>query len=74
MQLFKSRETFRLSVPKFKNIVQRTRLDKFTKSYPNLLNSLYANNADLQHRFVNNINHGTTTTVTPAQMVFLLNY
>ena len=58
MQLFKSRETFRLSVPKFKNIVQRTRLDKFTKSYPNLLNSLYANNADLQHRFVNNINHG----------------
>ena len=57
MQLFKSRETFRLSVPKFKNIVQRTRLDKFTKSYPNLLNSLYANNVDLQHRYVNNINH-----------------
>ena len=75
MQLFKSRETFRLSVPKFKNIVQRTRLDKFTKSYPNLLNSLYANNADLQHRFVNNINHGhnnnsnTSSTGIPIELL-----
>ncbi|EGW35281.1 uncharacterized protein SPAPADRAFT_58499 [Spathaspora passalidarum NRRL Y-27907] len=47
-QLFKSRETMSLNIPKFRNVIQRTHLNKFTKNYPNLLNSLYMNNLDLK--------------------------
>ncbi|RLV96233.1 Mitochondrial distribution and morphology protein 34 [Spathaspora sp. JA1] len=47
-QLFKSRETMSLNICKFKNVVQRTHLNKFTKKYPNLLNSLYMNNQDFK--------------------------
>lgn len=43
-QIYTSRETLKLNVPKLKKIVQRNHLEKFNKNlYPNLANSLYAN-------------------------------
>ena len=48
LKLFKSRETMSLHIPRFRNIVQRTHLDKFTKNYPNLINSLALSNNELQ--------------------------
>lgn len=43
-QIYTSRETLKLTVPKLKKIVQRSHLGKFNKNlYPNLANSLYAN-------------------------------
>ncbi|KAG7660401.1 MDM34 [[Candida] subhashii] len=44
LQLFNSRETMKLHIPKLKNVIQRTHLDKFNKNYPNLLSLLYQNN------------------------------
>jgi distribution and morphology protein 34 len=43
MRLFNSRETLDLDIPKFKNIIQRSHLDKFNKKAPNLINSLNLN-------------------------------
>lgn len=43
MRLFNSRETLNLDIPRFKNIIQRSHLDKFNKKSPNLINSLYSN-------------------------------
>lgn len=43
LDLFNSRDTLKLNIPKFKNTIQRTRLDKFNKSLPNLYNSLQVN-------------------------------
>ncbi|CAI5757356.1 unnamed protein product [Candida verbasci] len=59
LQLFKSRETMSLNIPKFKNIIQRTNLDKINKisHYPNLLNSLSSNHSDLQ-KYQNHHNNG----------------
>ncbi|KAK6201414.1 mitochondrial outer membrane protein [Scheffersomyces amazonensis] len=48
LKLFNSRETLDLNIPKFKHTIQRTHLDKFTKNYPNLLNSLKDNINDIQ--------------------------
>ncbi|KAK6462371.1 mitochondrial outer membrane protein [Scheffersomyces coipomensis] len=47
LKLFNSRETLDLNIIKFKNVIQRSHLDKFTKTYPNLLNSLCSNINDL---------------------------
>lgn len=43
VRLFDSRETLNLSIPKFKNIVQRSHLERFNKNLPSLLNSLNLN-------------------------------
>ncbi|CUM64398.1 uncharacterized protein PRCAT00002001001 [Priceomyces carsonii] len=40
LNLYVSRETLKLDISKFKNIVQRTHLDKFHKNLPNLADSL----------------------------------
>lgn len=48
LELFKSRETMSLRIPKFKHIIQRSHMDKFDKNYPNLLNSLSVNNSDVR--------------------------
>jgi distribution and morphology protein 34 len=41
-QLFNSRETLSLSIPKFRNIIQRSHLERFNNQ-PNLLNTLIQN-------------------------------
>lgn len=43
MNLFNSRETLNLSIPKLKNIVQRSHLEKFNKHLPNLVSTLNLN-------------------------------
>lgn len=40
MFLYNSRETLALDIPKFKNIFQRSHLDKYNKNSPSLLNAL----------------------------------
>ncbi|ODV81374.1 uncharacterized protein CANTADRAFT_44130 [Suhomyces tanzawaensis NRRL Y-17324] len=42
LKLFNSRETLSLNVPKLKNVIQRSHLDKLNKHVPNLSNSLYS--------------------------------
>lgn len=42
VNIFKSRETFKINIPKFQNIIQRSNLEKFSQE-PNLLNHLYSN-------------------------------
>lgn len=54
LHLFNSRETLDLNIPKFRNVVQRSHLDKFNKNVPNLLNSLYLkmNEPELKGEYV----------------------
>lgn len=47
LQMFSSRESLKLNVPKFKRIIQRSHLDKLNKhTTPNLLNSLNLDGAE----------------------------
>ncbi|CAK9440279.1 uncharacterized protein LODBEIA_P43790 [Lodderomyces beijingensis] len=68
LQLFKSRENMSLHIPKLKFVVQRTHMDKFKKNYPNLLNSLAIDNAELQ-KFVQkpNSNNGVPIDIFETQ-------
>lgn len=43
LQLFNSRETLKLNIPNFRNIIQRSHSEQFNKNLPNLLKSLYSN-------------------------------
>lgn len=43
LALFKSRETLRLSVPRLRHSLQRSRLDKFTNTHPSLVRCLHEN-------------------------------
>ncbi|CCE79725.1 Piso0_001810 [Millerozyma farinosa CBS 7064] len=52
--LFNSRETLNLKIPKFKDTVQRSCLEKFNKNLPNLINTL-KNSLDLSGINVNGI-------------------
>lgn len=47
LQMFSSRESLKLNIPKFKRIIQRSHLDKLNKhTTPNLLNSLNLDGAE----------------------------
>ena len=48
LELFKSRETMSLKLPKFKHVIQRTHMDRFDKNYPNLLSSLSVHNNEVR--------------------------
>ena len=48
LELFKSRETMSMNIPKFKHVIQRTHMDKLDKNYPNLLNSLSVTHGDVR--------------------------
>lgn len=41
LSLFNSRETLKLNIPRFTNIIQRSHCNTFNKNVPTLLNSLY---------------------------------
>ncbi|KAI5957550.1 MDM34 [Candida theae] len=56
LELFKSRETMSLKIPKFKHVVQRTHMDKLDKNYPNLLNSLSVAHTDIR-RYMGSVPH-----------------
>lgn len=43
LKLFNSRETLALNVPRFKNTIQRSHLEKYNKTFPNLMTSLNSN-------------------------------
>lgn len=59
LKLFNSRETLNLNIPKFKNIIQRSNLDKFNKNLsPNLLTSLNLLNNDTTNILDNSSSNG----------------
>lgn len=68
MNLFNSRETLNLSIPKFRNIVQRSHLEKFNKNLPNLINTLNLN-LNLSDANVNNMASSQTNNCIPIDLL-----
>ncbi|KAK6457631.1 mitochondrial outer membrane protein [Scheffersomyces xylosifermentans] len=69
LQLFNARETLDLNIPKFKNIIQRSHLDKFKKNYPSLLNSLYLNLHEIDLKTYNAYNNNAASNGIPIELL-----
>ncbi|KAG2731502.1 hypothetical protein G9P44_005089 [Scheffersomyces stipitis] len=69
LQLFNTRETLDLHIPKFKGIIQRSHLEKFTQNYPSLLNSLYLNLHEIDMKSYNTYNNNTGSNGIPIDLL-----